>query len=86
MVNREETLTALRRHKEAKFDSCDNCPYVSYDSCSRTLFSDILNLLEPVNVEQRVETSEWNCCSNCGNHVISKWKFCPYCRRELKWN
>ena len=55
-------------------------------------YSSVVELLallkeqEAVKVEKRKEETEWNVCSNCGGHLISKWTFCPYCGRTVKWD
>lgn len=53
--------------------------------CKADLTQDALELLkeqEPVKVIKRVEETEWNVCSNCGGHIISKWNWCPYCGKK----
>ena len=52
------------------------------------LVRDALTLLkekEAVKPVKQIEQAEWTVCSNCRNHIISKWAFCPYCGRPVKW-
>lgn len=72
----------------------ENCPYeysglIDKNECKTDLMRDALELLkeqEPVKAVRRVEETEWNVCGNCSSHIISKWKWCPYCGRTVKWN
>ena len=50
--------------------------------------SDALALLkeqEAVKPVKQIEQNEWTACGNCKKHIISKWTFCPYCGRSVKW-
>lgn len=52
------------------------------------LFEDAIQRLkkqEAVEPVKQIEQTEWTVCSNCHNHIISKWMFCPYCGRPIKW-
>ena len=87
-----------REHQEC---SCKErgCAYWDEDWCYIKLAADTLRLLKkleeyivelqhaPVyaNVVSRSEEREWDCCENCGSHVINKWRWCPYCGRRLNW-
>lgn len=72
----------------------DGCPYeyknlVSRVECKADLMRDTLALLkgqEAVKPVKRIEENEWTVCGYCHEHLISKWMFCPYCGRKVKWN
>jgi hypothetical protein len=57
--------------------------------CDRErICTDVLDLLkeqEAVKPVKQIEQTEWTVCGNCRNHIISKWIFCPYCGRSVKW-
>ena len=49
---------------------------------------DALTLLkkhEAVEPIKLIEDNEWTVCGFCKNHLISKWAFCPYCGKQVKW-
>lgn len=70
------------------------CPY--YGKCLGggngvffDLMKDALAMLkaqEPVEPMKRIEETEWTVCGCCKSHIISKWSFCPYCGKAVKWN
>lgn len=41
---------------------------------------------EAVKPVKQIEENEWTVCGHCRKHLISKWMFCPYCGRKVKWN
>lgn len=41
---------------------------------------------EPVEPREQEETRVWTICGNCSQHLISKWLWCPYCGRKVKWD
>lgn len=41
---------------------------------------------EPVKPREQEETRTWTVCGNCSQHLISKWLWCPYCGRKVKWD
>ena len=41
---------------------------------------------ESVRPVKQIEQTEWTVCGNCRNHIISKWTFCPYCGKAVKWS
>ena len=41
---------------------------------------------EPVEPIRQMEQTEWTVCGHCHKHLISKWVFCPYCGRAVKWD
>ena len=52
------------------------------------LFEDAIQRLkkqEAIEPIKQIEQTEWTVCGNCRNHIISKWIFCPYCGRSIKW-
>ena len=52
------------------------------------LFEDAIQRLkkqEAIEPIKQIEQTEWTVCGNCHNHIISKWTFCPYCGRPIKW-
>ena len=52
------------------------------------LFEDAIQRLkkqEAIEPVKQIEQTEWTVCGNCHNHIISKWIFCPYCGRPVKW-
>lgn len=92
MDDREKVLKGLECCIDPLKARCPECPYYpcyDEDTTSEKLLADSLALLkeqEPVKVVRRIEETEWNVCSNCGGHIISKWKWCPYCGRKVKWD
>ena len=91
MLNREKVIGALTACAKGNI-TCkqSGCPYWGeYDDCIGKMARDALELLkeqEPVKAVRRVEETEWNVCGNCGSHIISKWKWCPYCGKAVKWD
>ena len=89
MPDREKVIKGLEICSNP--GSCrSECPYYEKEAavCSNWLLKDALEMLkvqEPVKVVRRVEEMEWTVCSNCGSHIISKWKWCPGCGRAVKW-
>lgn len=47
--------------------------------------SALLREQEPVEPREQEETRTWTVCGNCSQHLISKWLWCPYCGRQVKW-
>ena len=45
----------------------------------------LLKEQEAVEPVKQVEQTEYTVCGNCRNHLISKWIFCPYCGKRVKW-
>ena len=45
----------------------------------------LLKEQEAVEPVKQIEQTEWTVCGNCRNHLISKWIFCPYCGKLVKW-
>ncbi len=90
MINIEKIIKGIESCLSPHDPNCDLCPYDSIDlRCRAKLRNDVMTLLkeqEPVKAVRRVEETEWNVCSNCGSHIISKWKWCPYCGRAVKWD
>ena len=98
MADKEKVRNGLEQCANDN-ENCKRCPYfVNGVMCTKKLARDALEVLDAdeeyikrtismrlVNVVRRKEESEWNCCENCGSHVISKWKWCPYCGRGLVW-
>lgn len=82
MTNNEKALELVQK-------CLDDWPYAA------TRVVDIMKRLEQVKAllkEQeavrpvkQIEQTEWTVCSNCRNHIISKWIFCPYCGKPVKW-
>ena len=46
----------------------------------------LLKEQEAVKPVKQIEENEWTVCGHCREHLISKWMFCPYCGRAVKWN
>lgn len=46
----------------------------------------ILRAQEPVQPKEQEETRVWTVCGNCSQHLISKWLWCPWCGRAVKWD
>ena len=92
MTDREKVLRGLECCIDPLKARCPECPYYpcyDEDTTSEKLLADALVLLKgqkPVKVVRRIEETEWNVCINCGGHIISKWKWCPYCGRKVKWD
>lgn len=91
MVDRKRVMQWL----ETCANGCeDGCPYeyknlVYRVECKADLMSDALELLreqEPVRPVKQIEQTEWTVCGHCHKHLISKWVFCPYCGRAVKWD
>lgn len=52
------------------------------------LAKDMLDLMkeqEPIEPREQEETRTWVVCGNCSQHLISKWSWCPYCGKLVKW-
>lgn len=69
---------------------CTDCPYTK-ECCldSQNVMEDAIALLkeqEAVRPVKQIEQTEWTVCGNCRNHIISKWSFCPYCGKTVKWD
>ena len=66
----------------------ENCPY--YPDCYGAGVCNyvvaILKEHESVKPVRRTEEIEWTVCGFCEKHLISKWAFCPYCGRAVKWD
>ena len=45
----------------------------------------LLKEQEAVKPMKQIEENEWTVCGCCKNHIISKWPFCPYCGKAVKW-
>ena len=70
--------------------SARGCPYADREAtCITDLQRDALALLlerEAVKPREQEETRTWIVCGNCSQHLISKWLWCPYCGRQVKWD
>lgn len=93
MTDRDKVFDAFRNCiTEPK---CRDCPWEQCEQFNQkkvtipvTLALDVLNMLkeqESVKPMKRIEENEWTVCGFCENHIISKWAFCPYCGRSVKW-
>ena len=51
----------------------------------RKCYTELLKEREAVRSVKQIEQTEWTVCGNCKNHIISRWTFCPYCGRSVKW-
>lgn len=66
---------------------------LSYDAkdiirTAQERWCDTCNLKEQKSVKpiKQIEQTEWTVCGDCRNHLISKWRFCPYCGKAVKWD
>lgn len=89
MADREKVIKGL----EACLDEadCTKCykdgPGFGY-ACRESLMRDALVALkeqEAVEPREQEETRTWIVCGNCFQHLISRWLWCPYCGRKVKW-
>lgn len=55
----------------------------TYNACVSAIA--LLKKQEAVRPVKQIEQTEWTVCGNCRNHIISKWTFCPYCGKAVKW-
>lgn len=87
--DREKVIKGLELCEIGSGDRCyeTECPYYGQE-CTESLKNDIFELLkeqEAVKPMKRIEENEWTVCGCCKNHIISKWSFCPYCGKAVKW-
>lgn len=87
-----------RQNVKPEKNKCDECPYKDqgimnaftvWRSCTNVLAKDTLAMLreqDAVEPREQEETHTWTVCGNCSQHLISKWLWCPYCGRKIKWN
>ena len=71
--------------------SCSGCGYYDPDNarCQKDLMRDALAILleqDAVKPREQEETRTWTVCGNCSQHLISKWLWCPYCGKRVKWD
>lgn len=94
MNDRRKIIKGLECCSAMSGEKCRECPYNDecYDTnlpygishlCANTL--ELLKEQEVVKPVKQIEQTEWIVCSNCRNHIISKWIFCPYCGRPVEW-
>lgn len=94
MVDRANVIFDLERCICHVPDACRDCSKYNADgiptlTCMESLISDALELLkeqESVRPVKQIEQAEWTVCGHCHKHIISKWVFCPYCGRAVKWD
>lgn len=94
MIDREKVLKGLECCSQMAGEVCRKCPYVDEweegeGACTAHLAANALVLLQEsdaVEPREQEETRTWTVCGNCSNHLISKWLWCPYCGRKVKWN
>ena len=55
----------------------------TYDACVEAIT--LLKKQEAVRPIKQIEQTEWTVCGNCHNHIISKWIFCAYCGKAVRW-
>ena len=92
--NRETVIKGLECCSQMSGEFCRKCPYE--DECkeeslagSAHLAADALTLLQEsdaIEPQEQEETRIWTVCGNCSQHLISKWLWCSYCGRKIKWN
>lgn len=58
MIDREKAIKGLKNHRDGRFHSCDDCPYVNDAGCQFKLYSDALALLEEQDGLARVVDQE----------------------------
>jgi len=46
MIDKEKVIKGLKQHRDGRFHSCDNCPYVNETDCQFKLYSNALTVLE----------------------------------------
>ena len=52
-MDREKVIKGMKQHRDGRFHSCDNCPYVNDTGCQLKLYSDAVALLEKQEAEIR---------------------------------
>lgn len=81
-----EEILALLKEQEAKEQclktKCVICPHC--DNCDVDE-NGLLKEQEAIKPVKQIEEHEWTVCGYCREHLISKWMFCPYCGRPVKW-
>lgn len=92
MANFNKVVKGLECCDDTSRDTlnCEECPYREADTCSaiKRLHDDALALLrehDAIEPREQEETRTWIVCGNCSQHLISKWLWCPYCGRKVKW-
>lgn len=100
MTDKEKVINTLEHCIYECFDECpyEYGGAVTLEYCRSDLMRDALELLkeqqeptvpeqqEPIAPKQQEETHMWTVCGNCSQHLISKWMYCPYCGRKVKWD
>lgn len=76
LISREAAIKALS-HGEG-------CGHVCRNAIKRIPSVEAIPL-EPIEPQKQIEQREWIVCGNCKNHLIHKWKYCPNCGHEVKW-
>lgn len=89
-MNREKVIEGLKQHRDGRFHSCDNCPYVNVTNCQFKLYSDALALLkEQEAVRPKYVDGKRNHfikCGKCNTDLMRGMKYCSYCGRAVKWD
>ena len=91
MADREKVMKGLEcclGSNDCDIEPKEDCPYKGMCLCAMALHLDVLALLkeqEAVKPVKQIEENEWTVCGHCRKHLISKWMFCPYCGRKVKW-
>lgn len=69
---------------------CAVCPYdegIGKRDCGKNLYSDALALLKAqVPITPKPYDSFSFLCGNCERVISARYKYCPWCGREVKWD
>ena len=64
-------------------EDCTDSQFDYYDDIETAVA--LLKEQEAVKPIKQIEENEWTVCGCCKNHIVSKWSFCPYCGKAVKW-
>lgn len=87
MIDREKIIRAVEtcfdswidRHRDKELD-WHEVERMKHDAL------ELLQEQDAVEPQEQEETRTWTVCGNCSQHLISKWLWCPYCGRKVKWD
>lgn len=91
MSDMEKVIKELTEIYDEAYDRWVHRPYIedTLVTLIRDGIPDALTALreqEPIKPREQEETRTWTVCGNCSQHLISKWLWCPYCGKRVKWD
>lgn len=91
MPDREKVIEGLTEIYDEAYDRWVHRQYI--EDKLITLIGDyipnalaLLREQDAIEPREQEETRTWIVCGNCSQHLISKWLWCPYCGRRVKWD